>query len=71
MNCPMCKSGMKEYKLSIERKKDKKTIHFLDCPVLLCEECGEVLIDDYIVAKMNEILDNELKICVVYFPKIF
>jgi len=67
MKCVICKYGeMVKGTTTITLEKDLSTIVFKDVPALICENCGEKYIEDYItkdlLKKASDIFKNGVEV---------
>ncbi|MDP2984582.1 MAG: type II toxin-antitoxin system MqsA family antitoxin [Candidatus Latescibacter sp.] len=59
MKCHVCGSGLKPLITDLPFKVSETTIVILkDLPVLQCDNCGEYLLDDSVMSRVEEILQN-------------
>ncbi|OGR07732.1 MAG: YgiT-type zinc finger domain-containing protein [Deltaproteobacteria bacterium RIFOXYD12_FULL_50_9] len=59
MNCHSCGTQLVSVITDLPFKLGKKRIVILkDLPVLQCENCGEYLLEDMVMAKIEDVLDH-------------
>lgn len=57
MNCHICGSSLQPIVTDLPFKLgQKRIVIFKDLPVLQCDECGEFLLEDAVMEKVDEIL---------------
>lgn len=57
MNCQMCGSGLKNVTTDLPFKRDERNIVIIkNLPILQCAYCGEYLIEDSVMAWIEETL---------------
>ncbi|MDP2815678.1 MAG: YgiT-type zinc finger protein [Rectinemataceae bacterium] len=59
MNCHICGTPLNQTVTDLPFKLEKKRIViFKDLPVLQCDGCGDFLLEDTVMARVEEILDR-------------
>ncbi len=60
MNCHVCGGLMQAQVTDLPFKLDQHAIRIIkDLPVLECKQCGEVIIDDQVMEKIEPLLDTQ------------
>ncbi len=57
MDCPYCAGKARRTKKDLEFKRDGETFNFKNVPVIVCETCGEVLIEGEVFSNLTALAD--------------
>ncbi len=58
MKCPNCKGKARRIEKDLELKRDGTTTRFTNVPVIVCEECGEELIEGEVFTNLTNIANT-------------
>ena len=58
MNCVMCKGNMKRGTTNYPIDRDSQFLLIKNVPALICDQCGEIFIDDNVFEKIEEIVES-------------
>lgn len=58
--CPICKGEMKEGETDLTMRRDRSVVVVESVPALVCQDCGEAVIDDKTSQSFYEVAQEEI-----------